>query len=572
MSPAVGRDRPRLPLAPAWVAAVLVAVSSASFDFVLAQENSRATPVEFHEVTGSSGLDFVHVNGRTPEKHLPETMGGGVLVFDFDRDEQPDVFFVNSGSIADGTAAPHGLFRNDGHGGFAAVAAGGIRASGYGMGACAADFDNDGWLDLYVTNVGPNTLYRNDAGHGFIDVTAVAGVGFDGWSSSCAFGDLDSDGYVDLYVANYLAVTPGDDRYCGLPAEGIRIYCDPGVYDGVPDILYRNKGDGTFADVSGRAGVDVAEGKGLGVVFTDYDQDGAIDIYVANDLVPNFLFRNRGDGTFVETGLLAGVAVGGDGRPMSGMGTDAGDVDGDGLADLIVTNMDRETHSLYLNRGSGMFTETTFQSGIGAATLPYVGWGTAFFDYDNDTDLDLAIVNGAVLDNIAYFRDSTYPQLNLLLRNDGSGHFEDVGEYAGEGLSIRKVSRGLAVADFDTDGDLDLLVGNNGQSPDLLRNEGGSALNSIEVRAVGTKSNRDGIGSRLVLTVGDQVLVREVKAGSGYLGQNDMRVHFGLGEHTVADRLQIRWPSGRVDTLTDVPANVLLVVEEGGLVLHQIPY
>lgn len=564
-------DRSNLHLGPV-VAATLLWLLPVGV--VLARvQGGPANPVQFHDVTDRSGLDFHHVNGRTGEKHLPETMGGGVLVFDFDRDEWPDVLFVNSGSIADGSFALHGLFRNAGDGTFTdATQSSGIRGSGYGMGACAADFDNDGWIDLYVTNVGPNSLYHNEAGRRFVDVTDVAGVASDGWSSSCAFGDIDQDGDVDLYVANYLAVPPGDSRYCGLPDQNVRIYCDPGVYDGVPDLLYRNDGDGTFTDVSRLAGIDRSDGKGLGVVFTDYDQDGAIDIYVANDLVPNFLFHNQGDGTFREIGLLAGVAVGGDGRPMSGMGTDAADINGDGLPDIIVTNMDRETHNLYLNLGSGLFAETTFESGVGAATLPYVGWGTAFFDYDNDTDLDLAIVNGAVLDNVAYFRDSTYPQLNLLLRNDGSGHFEDLGEDAGPGFAIRKVSRGLAVADFDTDGDLDLLVGNNGQIPDFLRNEGGNALSSIEVRVVGTRSNRDGIGSRLVLTLGDQTLVREVKAGSGYLGQNDMRVHFGLGRHTMADRLEIRWPSGQVDTLTDVAANQILVVQEGGVVLRRIPY
>jgi len=524
--------------------------------------------IRFVNVAVESGLGFVHENGATPEKYLPETMGGGALIFDYDSDGWQDIFFVNSGSIVGGgvgTDTGHRLYKNNGDGTFSdTTPSSGIVASDYGMGACSADFDNDGWADLYVTSVGANALYKNTGDGSFTDVTESAGVASDRWSSGCAFGDVDNDGNLDLYVTNYLEFSVDNNKYCGDAVAEVRIYCDPTVYNPLPDVLFRNNGDGSFTDISRDSGIYTTEGKGLSVVFTDYDLDGWIDIYVANDLVPNFLFHNTGRGVFEETGLLAGVAVGGDGRPMSGMGTDMADINGDGLPDAIVTNMDRETHNLYQNLGSGLFLEVTFESGVGEATLPYVGWGTAFVDYDNDMDLDLVIANGAVLANVAYFRENTsYPQRNLLLGNDGYGNFEDVGADVGSGFAIEKVSRGLAVGDLDNDGDIDILIANNGQAPDLLRNEGPNTNNSLLIRTIGSESNRDGIGARLRLSVGEQILVREVKAGSSYLSQNDLRVHFGLGVARQADWLEIAWPSGQVDVFDDVEANQILTIREG---------
>ena len=556
--------------------AMLVLLMCAGTEFV-SQPIQADGEIRFVNVAVGSGLGFVHENGATPEKYLPETMGGGALIFDYDSDGWQDIFFVNSGSmVGSGVDADsrHGLYRNNGDGTFSdTTAASGIIASGYGMGACSADFDNDGWADLYVTSVGANALYRNTGDGGFTDVTDSAGVASDLWSSGCAFGDVDNDGNLDLYVTNYLDFSVDNNKYCGDAVAQVRIYCDPNVYNGLPDVLYRNNGDGSFTDISRDAGIYTTEGKGLGVVFADYDLDGWIDMYVANDLVPNFLFHNTGRGVFEETGLIAGVAVGGDGRPMSGMGTDMADINGDGLPDAIVTNMDRETHNLYQNLGSGLFVEVTFESGVGEATLPYVGWGTAFVDYDNDMDLDLAIANGAVLANVAYFRDNTtYAQRNLLLGNDGHGTFEDVGADAGPGFAIEKVSRGLAVGDLDNDGDIDILIGNNGQAPDLLRNEGGNTNNSLLIRTIGSESNRDGIGARLRLSVGEQILVREVKAGSSYLGQNDLRVHFGLGAARRADWLEIAWPSGQFDVFDDIDANQILTIREGGEIVGQTPF
>jgi hypothetical protein len=345
------------------------------------------------------------------------------------------------------------------------------------------------------------------------------------------------------------------------------------VYNPLPDILYRNNGDGTFTDVAGQAGISARDGYGLGVVFSDFDGDGWIDIYVANDGQLNFLFHNTGSGVFEERGLQSGVAAGSDGQPQAGMGTDMADINGDGLPDVIVTNLDREAHTLYANLGRGLFADVTFESGVGGATLPFVGFGTAFFDYDNDSDLDLVIANGGIFDNAGRFRDTTtHEQRNLLLGNDGEGNFADAGPVSGAAFALEKVSRGLAVGDLDNDGDPDIVIANNGQTADLLRNDGGNRGNAILIRTVGTRSNRDGIGARVKLWAGDEtVIVREVKAGSSYLGQNDMRVHFGLGRASRAERIEVSWPGGAIDVLENVDANFVLTVVEGAGITDRTP-
>jgi hypothetical protein len=430
------------------------------------------------------------------------------------------------------------------------------------MGACSADYDNDGWADLYVTGASENRLYRNTSRGDFADVTRQAGVAAGMWSASCAFGDVDNDGDVDLYVTRYVDFTPENNNYCSF--DRLMAYCHPNVYSPLPDILYRNNADGTFTDISRESGIGAAAGNGLGVVFGDYDNDGWADIYVANDSTPNFLFHNKGAGVFEEVGLRAGVAVGASGKPLAGMGTDMEDTDGDGLLDIFVTNLSEQTHSLYRNLGKGLFDNVTFPSGLGKATLPFVGFGAAFFDYDNDTDLDLAVANGDVIDNIGLLRDQrSYEQLNLLLQNDGSGKFTEIGPVSGPGFAAKKPSRALAVGDIDNDGDLDLLITNVGETTDLLRNDGGNRQNSLLIRTIGAKSNRDGIGARLKLSIGARVLLRHVKAGSSYLAQNDLRVHFGLGHAPRADRLEILWPSGVVDVLLNIDANQIVTVREG---------
>jgi hypothetical protein len=493
-------------------------------------------------------------------------MGSGGLFFDYNNDGWPDLFLVNGGSFVDkqvAAGARHRLYRNDGNGKFTDVTeSSGIGVSGFGMGACAADYDNDGWPDLYITAVGGNKLYHNTGKNSFTDVTDSAGVGAGLWSASCAFGDIDNDGNVDLYVTRYVDFTVKNNKVCTMLEQPA--YCHPNVYNALPDILYRNNGDGTFTDISRASGIGVAPGNGLGVVFGDYNDDGWVDIYVANDSTPNFLFHNKGAGVFEEVGFRAGVALGAGGKPLAGMGTDMGDIDGDGLLDIFVTNLSQQAHNLYRNLGKGLFDDITFQSGVGRLTLPFVGFGAAFLDYDNDMDLDLAIANGDVIDNVGLLRDqATYEQLNLLLRNDGSARFTDARAESGPGFALKKPSRALAVADIDNDGDLDILITNVGQSADLLRNDGGNRLNSLLVRLIGRKSTREGIGARLKLTVGGKTLRRDVKAGSSYLAQNDLRVHFGMGKSSQADRLEILWPSGVVDVVLAVNANQIITVEEG---------
>jgi len=532
-------------------------------------------PVQFSDVAERIGITFKHENGASPDKLLPETMSGGVVIFDYNNDGLPDLFFVNGGSFVDKKVAAnahHHLYRNTGDGKFADVTEfSGIATFGFGMGGCAADYDNDGWPDLYVTAVGGNKLYHNTQNNSFADVTDSAGVGAGLWSASCAFGDIDNDGNVDLYVTRYVDFAPDKTKVCTL-FQDFRSYCHPSVYKSVPDILYRNNGDGTFTDVTKESGVYKA-GNGLGVVFGDYDDDGWIDIYVANDATPNFLFHNKGKGVFEEVGLWSGTAVGVDGKPLAGMGTDMGDMNGDGLIDIFVTNLAGQTHSLYKNLGKALFTNVTFSSGVAEATLPYAGWGTAFFDYDNDGDLDLAVANGDVLDNANLIRDNvSYAQLNLLFRNDGTGKFVSVGPTSGPGFALKKASRALAVGDLDNDGDLDIVVSNVGATADVLQNEGGNRGNSILVRTVGTRGNRDGIGARLKLSVGGKTLVRDVRAGSSYLAQNDLRVHFGLGKAQKADRMEIHWPGGPVEVIENIEANQILTVRQGEGVVGSVRF
>jgi hypothetical protein len=527
----------------------------------------------FESVAKEAGLDFQHTNGASPDKHMVETMGSGGLLFDYDNDGWLDALLVDGGSVIDRRVtlgARHRLYHNRGNGTFEDVTMkSGIAHPAYGLGACAADYDNDGNVDLFITNAGPGLLYHNNGDGTFTDVTRAAGVGASSLSTSCAFADIDNDGDVDLFVASYVDLSV--ERPCG--DTRVRAYCRPELYKGLPSVLYRNNGNGTFTDITREAGVYTTAGKSLGVVFGDYDDDGWVDLFVANDLAPNFLFHNLGHGVFREVGLLAGVAVASDGRPRAGMGADFGDYDGDGLLDLVVTNFMLETHNIFRNLKGGLFADATFDSGFGAATLPFVGFGTAFLDYDNDGALDLAIANGHVLDNADYFTPkATYAQRNLLFHNEGGGRLKEVGRTSGPGFGLVKVSRALAVGDIDNDGDLDLLVTNNGQTADLLRNAGGNRQNGVLLRLVGKKSNRDGIGARVRLTAGGRTQVREVKAGSSYLAENDLRVHFGLGKTTEIDGLEIRWPGGATQSVRGVKVNQIVTIVEGEGVTKQTPF
>jgi len=530
-------------------------------------------PIVFENVTQQAGLDFRHTNGASPQKHMVETMGSGGLFFDYDNDGWLDIFLVDGGSIADrqvAARARHRLYRNRGNGTFEDVTVSSrINHSGYGMGACAADYDNDGRVDLYITNSGADVLFRNNGKGTFVDVTRAAGLGSPLLSTSCAFGDVDNDGDVDLFVVNYVDLSV--ERPCG--DSRVRAYCRPELYKGLPYILYRNNANGTFTDITREAGVYTTAGKGLGVVFSDYDDDGWVDVFVANDLAPNFLFHNNGRGLFKDVALLAGVAVATDARARAGMGTDFGDYDGDGRPDLVVTNFMLEAHNIFRNLGDGLFADATFETGFGAATLPFVGFGAVFLDYDNDGSLDLAIANGHVLDNADYFSpNARYAQRNLLFHNEGAGRLKEVGRVSGPGFALERVHRGLAAGDFDNDGDLDLLVTSNGQTVDLLRNDGGNQNNALLLRLVGKKSNRDGIGARLRITAGAKTQVREIKAGSSYLSQNDLRAHVGVGRESLIDRLEIRWPGGGTDVLRSLPVNSIVTVVEGEGTTTRTPF
>ena len=568
-------------------ALIIALILSAAIDIAVTAGQKYApeqrAAIRFTDATREAGVEFKHVNGASPDKHLAETIGSGGLFFDYDSDGWIDIFLVDGGSIADAAVARqarHRLFRNRGNGTFQDVTVqSGIQHREYGMGACAGDYDNDGRVDLYVTNVGPNTLYRNAGGGAFTDVTRKAGVGAPLWSAGCAFADLDRDGDLDLFVTNYVDIRLKPDStnkqvrnpFCGNARLKTRFYCHPLNFEPLANIVYRNEGNGMFTDVSADSGIGRVRSNGLGVVIADYDDDGWPEVFVANDSMPNFLFRRAGPWRFEEIALRAGVAVASDGKARAGMGTDAADYDGDGQLDLVVTNLDFEMHSLYRGLGRQLFAYATPESGIGPATLPFVGFGVAFFDADNDMQLDVAFANGHIIDNAPMFRaGATYAQRKLLFRNVGSRRFADVTAGAGPGFAPEKVGRGLAAGDIDNDGDLDLLVTNNGQSADLIRNDG-EAGNAILVRLVGTQSNRDGIGARLRLTAGTRSQIREVKAGSSYLAQNDVRQHFGLASISRADRLEVRWPSGKTDVVENVAANQIVTIREGEGIVDRQP-
>ncbi|MDE0185685.1 MAG: CRTAC1 family protein [Candidatus Poribacteria bacterium] len=530
--------------------------------------------IQFDDVTAESGIGFRHVNGAKGDYHLPETIGSGGAFFDYDTDGDLDLYLVNSGDLtgtdSDGTYTSV-LYRNNGNGTFTDVTdAAGVGNSGnYGMGAACGDYDNDGDPDLYVTNFGANVLYQNNADGTFTDVTETAGVGDALWGTSATFFDYDRDSYLDLYVANYVLYSLDVPyRRCGV--HGIRTHCHPKNFDGAPDRLYRNNGDGTFTDATQAAGFGGIggphSGKGLGVVTADFNNDGEPDVYVANDDTPNFLFYNNGDGTFTETGLLAGCAFSFDGVAQAGMGVDAGDFNGDGNLDIFVTNLSHETNALYRNNGDGTFSDIVYEANLGKESYLFVGFGTRFFDYDNDGYSDIFIANGHIIEAIAQVTDVlTYAQRNQLFHNNGDGTFTEVSFESGPYFRREGVSRGAIFGDYDNDGDTDIVVAQSNQPAELLRNEGGNRRNWVRIKLVGTASNRDGIGARVTVTAGSESQMQEVRTGLSYLSSNDPRVLFGLGDNTRIDRLEIRWPSGIVQALENLEVNrEIVVVEKGG--------
>ena len=547
------------------------------FSFILS--TSVPAEIQFVDATADAGITFRHVDGRTGEKFLIETLGSGALFFDFDADTHIDLYVVNATSIpppiAEKTPQAHlprnTLYRNNGDGTFMDITdEAGVGDTGYGVGCAAADIDNDGYPEIYVTNYGRNTLYRNNGDGTFTDITQEAGVDDERWGTSCAFLDYDVDGDVDLYVVNYMKFSIAENQWW--ETRGIRTYCSPtdqiagSHFVGEPDLLYRNNGDGTFTDVTETAGIS-HRALGLAVAVGDYDNDGYPDIHIANDMEADFLYRNNGDGTFTETADLTGTGYDGNGFPGSGMGSAFGDYDNDGYLDLVVSNASSLPVLLYQNEDALFFSDVSFTAGIGAVTLPYFKWAVEFLDYDNDGLLDLFVANGHLQENIALFSDSTYPQSDLLFRNtrrqDGTYHFTDASIEVGLAQLPKKVSRGAAFGDYDNDGDIDIFLNNSNQPATLLRNEGGNSNHWLTIQPIGTESNASGIGTRIVLKAGDLSLLKEVRSGASYLSQSDLRVHFGLGQNSEVDTVEIYWQSGHIERFSNLKSNQILRIKEG---------
>lgn len=547
---------------------LLIAVSAA-------QESVKvdsAPAAKFSDITDRAGVKFRYLASHTAEKYLPETMGAGVALFDYDNDGRLDVFLVNGAPIADPT--PKGtvpgktgseywnrLYRQKADGTFEDVTEkAGLQGVGYGMGVAVGDYDNDGFEDLYVTAYGGNRLYHNNGDGTFTDVTEKAGVGGSGWSTSAAWVDLDNDGFLDLVVLRYLQ-WDFEDIWCGEHREGFRSYCHPDYFKAAVPLVYHNNGNGTFTEVAQKIGL-AKPAKGLGIAMADYDRDGHIDLFFANDSMVEHLYHNKGDGTFEEVGLLAGVAADIDGHTYAGMGVDFSDYDNDGWPDIVVTNLANQRYALYHNDGDGSFNYSSPAAGISRMTMTHSGWGVRFFDFDNDGRKDLLIAQGHDLDTI----EKTSPNLRyreplLLARNTGR-EFQDVTASAGAALEEPYVWRGLAIGDLDNDGRLDAVVTANDGPVRVLHNETANANHWILLKLTGHKSNRDAIGASVKLTTAGGAQYATVTTASSYLSSGDKRLHFGLGQASVVQSIEIRWPSGIVESLKDVAADRIVAIDE----------
>ena len=526
----------------------------------------QSEPIQFVDITAQAGISFKHA--YSPEKkYIVESMSGGVALFDYDNDGYLDIFLVNSLTVdllKSNKRTRSVLYHNNGDGTFTDVTdKAGLGDIGWGTGVAVGDYNNDGFDDLYVTCLGPDHLFKNNGNGTFTDATVKAGVGDPRWSTGAAFMDYDNDGKLDLFVTNYVGFdvnhlpTFGEGPTCQF--KGVPVQCGPRGLPGAGDTLYHNNGDGTFTDVSKKAGVDDAIGYyGMDVVASDFDGDGWVDIFVANDSTPNYFYHNNRNGTFSEIGFESGVAVNGSGAEQGCMGVTVGDYDHDGRLDMFITNFDDEYNVLYRNVGRHNFKDVSYDAGVASVSLPYVGWGTKFFDFDNDGWIDLFVANGH-----AYPQRDHYRQRKLLFRNNRDGNFSEVTMQFGSALGEERAGRGTAFGDLDNDGDIDVIVNDLDGSPQLLRNDGGNRNNSVLVKTIGVKSNRDGIGARVKVVSGDLTQVDEVRSGGSYLSQNDLRLHFGLEKRTAVDLIEVRWPSGVVDKVTGVRANKIVTITEG---------
>ena len=552
-------------LAVCWLIAVPVRRDSAA--------QAQAPPAQlFRDITRDSGVTFQH-HADPEKKYIVESMSGGLALFDFDNDGLLDIYFVDSLTVetaGNPAAARSTLYRNRGKGRFDDVTdKAGVGHPGWGMGVCTADVDGDGWEDLYVTALGGNKYYRNNRDGTFADLTAAAGLTAGGWSAGCGFADYDRDGDLDLFVARYvridLANLPqfGKDKTCEY--RGVAVQCGPRGLPGESDFLFRNEGNGKFSDVSQHAGVsDPREYFGLGIGWFDYDDDGWLDLYVANDSTPNYLYHNQKDGTFKEIAFPMGVAVSQDGAEQGSMGVAIGDYDNSGRASVWVTNFSEEYNALYRNNGDH-FTDRSFQSKTAAVSLPFVGWGNAFFDYDNDGLLDMIAVNGHVypqLDKARLRASAGYRQRKLLFHNRGDGTFDEVGPTYGQVIMEERVSRGLAVGDLDNDGRLDVVINDLDGSPQLLRNESDGAGDWLSVKLRGKGLNTGAIGAVVTARTGGAARKRLVQSGSSYMSQEDKRLHFGLGKAAAVTSLEVRWPDGTTTQVPDVKPNQVFEVRQ----------
>src|SRR5438309_2094715 len=516
-----------------------------------------------------SGIRWVHSNGNSPEKYLPETSGAGCAFLDYDNDGWMDVYLVNSGKCDFFTPNPplrNALYRNNRDGTFTDVTEkAGVAAGGFGQGVAVGDYDGDGFPDLYVTQYGRSILYHNNGDGTFTDVTEKAGVAAPGWSSSAVWFDYDNDGRLDLFVCQFVEFSKSLNKTCGPGEEGKHGYCIPRFYNPMPSWLFHNNGDGTFTDASKASGIGKYLGKAWGVVATDLNNDGLLDLFVANDTVANFLLMNRGQGKFEEIGTQAGVAFSADGRARSGMGVDSADYDQDGWQDLFVANIDREIYSIYRNNHDETFDDQAPQTGVGAATRLMSGWGLKFFDYDNDGNLDLFLANGNPDDLIESLHPGvTYKEPPILMHNTGRS-FENVSARSGPIFATPISARGMATGDFDNDGAVDVLISVNGGPPVLLRNHAGKQNHWLGVNLVGKKSNPDAIGARVAYQSGDLKGSRMKVGGGSYLSSHDPRMVLGIGMRQKIDWLEVKWPqpSGRVERFTNLPIDRYITIVEG---------
>jgi hypothetical protein len=527
------------------------------------QQPAPASPVVFTDVTKQAGINWVHDNALSPDRFLPETVGAGCLFFDYDNDGWMDIYLVNSGPsdfFTPGKPIKNALYHNNHDGTFTDVTdKAGVAGNTFGMGAAAGDYDGDGWVDLYVTSYGRNLLYHNNGNGTFTDITEKAGVAAPGWSTCAVWFDYDKDGKLDLFVSSF--VEYNKETTCGNNRLGQKFYCIPRVFKPRASHLFHNNGNGTFTDVSEKSGISKSPGKSFGVVATDVNNDGWTDLFVANDTMPNFLFINKGNGTFEEVGLRAGVAFSDNGSPRSGMGVDATDFDGDGWQDLFVANIDQELFSLYHNEKDLTFTDDPGE--IGQATRLLSGWGLKFFDYNNDGYPDLFLANGHPDDMVEKLTTRVkYKEPLLMFENLGT-KLKDVSRQSGSVFANSFPARGLAIGDFDNDGDLDVLISNNGEAPLLLRNDGGNRNNWLGLQLVATKSNPGAVGAVISWQVGARKFSRLKTTGGSYLASHDPREILGAGPNGKIDSVEIRWPSGKSDKLTNLPMNSYVTVVEG---------